>query len=105
MSTSLSIGEARTILRHGDSAGQLALIQAANCIMEHCEDDGAVTIEDMLRCLDFPETVTSEMGARSLYVRTGRDGLGWNVPDRFEDFSTDKADWLAYLKEQGIYPN
>ena len=53
--------------------------------------------------LDFPDTVTSEIGARSLYVRTGRNGLGWKAPNRFEDFSTDKEYWLAYLKEQGIY--
>ena len=51
MSTSLSVDEARAILHKGDVAGQLALIEAANCIMEHSDDPTAVTIEDMLRCL------------------------------------------------------
>jgi hypothetical protein len=71
--------------------------------MEFCERDETVTFADMLRCLDYGGVI-AEVGARCLYLRTGRDGLGRapagsnNLP-----FIVDRADWEKYLKEH--YPN
>jgi hypothetical protein len=63
-----------------------------------CCDDPEVTIEDMLRCLDHKGAVASA-GARALYVRTNRDGIGWGPVD---PYIMDRADWEAYLRSHGI---
>ena len=97
----MTIEEAMAILEQGKSAGAFELIRAAGCIMEHCEDSHAVTVADMLRCLDFPG-LPAEPGARALYVRTGRDGLGWNAPDSLDKVTADKEYWIAYLGTHGL---
>jgi hypothetical protein len=72
---------------------------AAATLMECCESDSRVTFDDMLRCLDYGGTI-AEMGARCLYVRTGRDGLGW-APSGSNGlpFIVDRANWERYLRE------
>jgi hypothetical protein len=75
---------------------------AAAALMEACEHDMQVTFADMLRCLDYGGTI-AEMGARCLYVRTGRDGLGHgNAGSNGLPFVVDRADWESYLHEH--YP-
>jgi len=57
----------------------------------------------MLRCLDYGGTI-AEMGARCLYVRTGRDGLGWTSASGWPlPFVVDRADWERYLREDHSY--
>lgn len=63
--------------------------------MEACDDPELVDFPEMLRCLEFGRVI-AEFGARCLYVRTGRDGLGWNHagPDG-RPFIVDRANWLG----------
>ncbi len=62
--------------------------------MENCEDDQTITVEDGLECPDRGGVV-AEMGARILYLLTGRDGLGWHHAGYNElPFHTDKQNWL-----------
>ena len=76
---------------------------AAAVLMEECEHDPQVTFADMLRCLDYGGTI-AEMGARCLYVRTGRDGLGWeHAGANGLPFVVNRRDWELYLHEH--YPN
>ncbi|QDV41251.1 hypothetical protein Enr13x_10890 [Stieleria neptunia] len=73
---------------------------AANALMENCETDPTITVDDGLACLDHPGVV-AEMGARILYVLTGRDGLGWRSAGYNElSFHVDKQNWLRYLADQ-----
>lgn len=74
------------------------IVAAAHILMENCESDSSVTVREGLACLNASGTVEA-CGARILYLLTGRDGLGWKSS---ENFSTDKTDWLAYLKNEGI---
>ena len=80
----------------------LDLIAAAGELMKAAEEPTKVSIADMLRCLDFPGVV-AEIGARCLYVRTGRDGVGWR-PAGVDGlpFSTSKEDWLQFLREKNL---
>lgn len=72
---------------------------AANTLMEACDDPELVDFPEMLRCLEFGGVI-AEFGARCLYVRTGRDGLGWNhAGSDGRPFIVDRANWLAYLSE------
>ena len=73
---------------------------AANTLMENCETDPAITVDDGLACLDH-RGIVAEMGARILYVLTGRDGLGWHGAG-YNDlpFHIDKRNWLEYLADQ-----
>lgn len=72
---------------------------AANTLMENCEIDPAITVDDGLACLDHGGVV-SEMGARILYVLTGRDDLGWHGAGYNElPFHVDKQNWLDYLAD------
>lgn len=67
--------------------------------MEHCERSAEIGFMDMLRCLDYGGTI-AEVGARCLYVRTGRDGLGWKPAGaNGQPYVTDRADWELYLAE------
>jgi hypothetical protein len=73
---------------------------AAHKLLDCC-DEPEVTIEDMLRCLDFGGTIAT-VDARCLYVRTGRDGLGWwGINANL--FVVDRANWEAYLRQHGIF--
>ena len=76
------------------------LLHAANTLMENCETDPSITIDDGLACLDRGGLVT-EMGARILYVLTGRDGLHRRGAGyKGLPFHTDKSNWLAYIADQ-----
>jgi hypothetical protein len=71
-----TVSEAKRIL-HADKLDPSArTVIAAHSLMHACEHDPQVTFEDMLRCLDYGGTIAT-VGARCLYVRTGRDGHGW----------------------------
>jgi hypothetical protein len=78
------------------------IVKECEVLTKACEDPEKLSLEEMLRCLDFPGLI-AEHGARFLYVRTGRDNLGWRhagadgIP-----FSTAKEDWTAYLKTHGL---
>ena len=101
----LSVAEALAVIRQGGwkHGNDLALLYAASTVMKMCAHDDSITIPDMLRLLDHPDSVSGEMGARALYLRTGRDNLGWNVPGPGDPpFVTDKADWIKYLVERGL---
>jgi len=96
-----TISEARQTIQAGNtSMGRL--IAAGHALMEACRGESEVTIDDMLRCLDYGGVVAA-YGARCLYVRTGRDGLGWQwggangVP-----FVTSRADWESWLHERQL---
>ncbi len=96
-----SIVECKSTVRQSNwDENQFALVMAANTLMENCETDPAINIDDGLACLDHPGVV-AEMGARILYVLTGRDGLGWHGAG-YNDlpFHVDKKNWLAYLADQ-----
>ncbi len=102
-----SIDEARRLLfaSSADDALSFDLMTAANVLMRACEDPEKVSIGDMLRCLEIPGVV-SEMGARCLYVRTGRDGVGWKPATAGGlPFSTSKEDWMRYLRERHLIPH
>src|SRR3954451_5097881 len=95
----IDVAEARRIIndRRLPRSGDEGI--AAAILMEHCEHDLQITFEDMLRCLDYGGVI-AEMGARCLYIRTGRDGVGsspaWlkGVP-----FIVHRSDWETYLRE------
>jgi len=101
-----SIEECQTAIRENCWAeNQYELLLAANTLMENCERDSSITVDDGLACLDHGGVV-AEMGARILYVLTGRDGLGWHGAGYNElPFHVDKQNWLTFLetnaKERG----
>ena len=65
--------------------------------MENLENDSTINVDDGLALLDHPGVI-AEVGARILYVRTGRDGLGWDMAgENGLPFCDDKSDWLTYL--------
>lgn len=95
-----SIAECKAIVRRRDwLENHPKLVAAAATLMEHCEKDSEVSVDDGLQCLD-QGGVVAEIGARILYVLTGRDGYGWhaagynNLP-----FHIDKQNWLKFLAE------
>ena len=97
----LSVPEALRLIRDPElTHGRLKMF-AACTLMNHCERDLQITFDDMLRCLDYGGTI-AEMGARCLYVRTGRDGLGWTPAGL--SFVVDRADWEQYLRQHHSYP-
>jgi hypothetical protein len=72
---------------------------AAAILMEECERDRQITFADMLRCLEYGGFI-AEAGARCLYIRTGRDGLGWSsAGSNGLPFVVDRDDWESYLHE------
>jgi hypothetical protein len=82
---------------HGDGESDCDLVVAAFTLMENLETDPTITVDDGLALLDHPGVI-AEVGARILYVRTGRDGLGWGMAgENGLPFCVDKSDWLAYL--------
>ncbi len=59
-----------------------------------CESADVIDNSHLLRCLDYGGSVAA-WGARGLYAKTGRDGIG-----RFTistAFSTDRSGWENYL--------
>ncbi|EMI54659.1 hypothetical protein [Rhodopirellula sallentina] len=83
---------------HGDGECTDAdLAIAAFTLMENLENDATINVDDGLALLNHPGVI-AEVGARILYVRTGRDGLGWDIAgENGLPFCTDKSDWLSYL--------
>jgi len=102
-----TLEEARALLAASDPKEKwtLELIAAADRLMRACEDPEKVSLDDLLRCLDFAGVV-AECGARGLYVRTGRDGVGWKPAlSGGLPFSTSKEDWVSFLRAQKKEPN
>lgn len=95
----ISVPEAQRIIHDAEITHDGDKVPAAASLMESCERDLRVTFADMLRCLDYGGTI-AEMGARCLYVRTGRDGLGWAPAGSTGlPFVVERADWESYLRE------
>lgn len=94
-----TVAKARRILRARKKKHTSDTVLAAHSLMEVCERDPGVTFADMLRCLDYGGTIAT-VGARCLYVRTGRDGLGWQPGNpKGKPYVTNRADWERYLRE------
>ena len=94
-----NLAEAKRILRESDLVHTATTVIAAHTLMESCEHDPEVTFDDMLRCLDYGGTIAT-VGARCLYVRTGRDGHGWTpgAPEG-KQYITGRVDWERYLHD------
>ena len=94
-----TVTEAQRILHDATLSHTGDKVIAAHSLMHVCEHDLTVTIDDMLRCLDYGGTIAT-VGARCLYVRTGRDGLGWRSAGSNDlPYVMDRADWERYLHE------
>jgi hypothetical protein len=93
------VPEAQRIIHDPEITHNARKVMAAGTFMEYCEHDLRITVDDMLRCLDYGGTIAT-IGARCLYVRTGRDGLGWTSASGWPlPFVVDRADWERYLRE------
>lgn len=94
-----SVAKAKRVLHAPKIEHTTTTVTAAHSLMQACEHDPEVTFEDMLRCLDYGGTIAT-VGARCLYIRTGRDGLGpHGSPPPGKRYVTDRADWEGYLHE------
>ena len=94
-----TVAEAKSIIHDPELCHSAEKVIAAHTLMEACEHDPSVTIDDMLRCLDYGGTIAT-VGARYLYVRTGRDGLGWkSAGTNGLPYVMDRADWESYLRQ------
>ena len=91
---SYTIAGARRIIHDPDTNFTREKLYAAGTLMRNSENP-EVTLDDMLRCLDYPPGI-DELGARGLYVRTGRDGLGWTTTLN-RPFVVGRVDWEEYL--------
>jgi len=93
-----SIPDCKALIhRDGDSVIDCDLVVAAFTLMESLETDATINVDDGLALLDYPGII-AQVGARILYVRTGRDGLGWGMAgENGLPFCVDKSDSLAYL--------
>ncbi|MEM8671531.1 MAG: hypothetical protein AAGG48_28685 [Planctomycetota bacterium] len=98
-----TVAECKSMVRRDEwSENQFELVMAANWLMKHCETDPAITVDDGLACLDH-QGVVAEIGARILYVLTGRDGLGWHGAGyNGLPFHVEKQNWLDYLASQSM---
>ena len=87
---------------HGDgNSAECELVEAAFTLLDNLENDPTISVDDGLALLDHPGIIAA-VGARILYVRTGRDGLGWGMAgENGLPFCVDKSDWLAYLDQPG----
>jgi hypothetical protein len=92
-----TVAEAQRIIHDAKLCHSATKCMASYALVEACEHDLCITIEDMLRCLDYGGVI-AENGARCLYVRTGRDGLGWKSAGWNDlPYVVKRADWEAYL--------
>ena len=99
----ISVPEAQRRIHDPELTHEKGKALAAATLMECCEHDLHITLDDMLRCLDYGGAIAT-MGARCLYVRTGRDGLGWKTASGCGfPFVMDRADWEMYLREQHLH--
>ena len=97
----VGIDEALRII-HDPVITHTGKVLAALAIADVCEDESKVTLQDLLRCLDYGGTI-AEAGARGLYVRTGRDGLGWgNAGSNGLPYIITRADWESYLRAKSL---
>lgn len=95
------VTEARRLIQDSDLTFGGDKCIAAHILMENCAHDLQITLGDMLRCLDYGGAI-AEVGARCLYVRTGRDGLGWQCSVNGLPFVVERADWERWLREHGL---
>ena len=96
------------IVRHifkDPAASRKRLELAARILLDTCKSESKVvgesevTIAEMLHCLDFGGII-AECGARCLYIRTGRDGLGWSPAESNGlPFIVERTDWETYLHD------
>jgi hypothetical protein len=94
-----TVAEALKLIRDPELTHDRGKAMAAAVLGEGCEHDPQITVPDMLRCLDYGGYI-AEVGARCLYVRTGRDGLGWgSAGSNGLPFIVDRRDWESYLRE------
>jgi hypothetical protein len=97
------VAEAQRIIHDPELSHSFQKCVAAFSLAEVCERDTTVTFADMLRCLDYGGVI-AEAGARCLYLRTGRDGLGRaSAGSNDLPFIVDRTNWESYLGEH--YPN
>lgn len=91
--------KARQVIHDSDLNHGTEKIIAAWTLLEECEHNPAVTIRDLLRCLEYGGTIAT-VGARALYVRTGRDGVGWKSGEDAPatSFIVERSDWEQYLR-------
>jgi hypothetical protein len=95
-----TVAEAKRILHFPELLYTGEQVLAAHALMQACAHDPEVTLDDMLRCLDYGGTIAT-VGARCLYIRTGRDGVGsTDSPPKGKPYVTDRADWEAYLRKR-----
>lgn len=104
--STLSFEEARSTLKalsdnpYEDGMELMDVMMALELYTRSICDHPEVPSSELLQLLD-PGGVIAEFGARCLYLRTGRDDLGWQPAGANGlEFITDRADWAAYLKQQ-----
>lgn len=97
----MSVAEAKQIIKEGHARpGHGSLGIAAVKLYDACRrETGEVTINDAFRCVEHGGYVAS-LGARCLYVLTGRDGIGWGP---VWPYVVDRENWKSYLEEH--HPN
>ena len=79
---------------------ELELIEAAFTLMDNLREGQSVTEDDGLSLLEYPGVI-AEVGARILYVLTGRDDLGWNnARSNGLPYCVNKTEWLEYLNRK-----
>lgn len=93
-----SVERAQQLIHDGELSHSSEKIVAAWTLLAECEDNPVVRVRDLLRCLDYGGTIAT-VGARALYVRTGRDGFGWmtGIDAPTGPFIVDRSDWENYL--------
>src|SRR5262245_11535308 len=91
----MTVAEALRLIRDSELTHDKDKGMAASVLAEEVEHDLQITFADMLRCLDYGGYI-AECGARCLYVRTGRDGVGRHF---VEPFIKDRRDWESYLQK------
>lgn len=100
---SISVADALAHVRSDRewTGNESEIVFSAATLMNHCDKESRITISDMLRLLDIPGTV-AEFGARCLFVRTGRNNVGWTTKFGPDGFIVDKQNWIDWLNENGF---
>ena len=102
----LSVDDALSHVRSNTQwiGNESEIVMAAATLMNCCENDDRIKIGDMLALLDFPGAVR-EFGARCLFVRTGRNNVGWTTKFGPEGFIVEKSNWIEWLRANDIGTN
>ena len=102
-SESVSVEDALAYVRSERKwiGNEFEIVFSAATLMNHCEEDGRITLSDMLRLLDVRGAV-AEFGARCLFVRTGRNNVGWTTKFGPDGFIVDKQNWVDWLNQTGF---